>query len=172
MEDAAVLATEGGEGSGLPVCSSTPENCQLSPRGSRASHVLIYQTHLGVMWAVSGRTNTRSLMCAGAACVPLKVSPCPTLRVMSGNGFPGLPVTYWLSQPAPPWVCLPLRPWRGVPGPGHPASSSCARTQPWPAAAPWPRTPAPCCLSPGPACSFPDLLWTRRGEEKQSLAVL
>lgn len=49
MEDAAVLATEGGEGSGLPACSSTPENCQLSPRGSRASHVLLYQTHLGVM---------------------------------------------------------------------------------------------------------------------------
>ena len=49
MEDAAVLATEGGEGSGLPACSSNPKNCQLSPRGSRASHVLIYQTHLGVM---------------------------------------------------------------------------------------------------------------------------
>lgn len=87
-----------------------------------------------------------------------------TAGCVQSKGFLGSPVIYLLSRPAPPWVCLLLRPWRGAPGPGHQVSSSCARTQPWPAAAPSPHMPAPCCLSLGPACSSPGLLWTRRGK--------
>lgn len=79
-----------------------------------------------------------------------------------------LPEACWPSLPAPPSASPLLTPLQSAPAPEHRVSSSCAQTLPWPAAAPSPHRPAPCCQTPSLACSFQGLLWTGKDKKESS----